>query len=308
MNLKHSTLALLLFIMLTVTACTNGTLGTPSPELEIATPSDTSVETSTEKTNTPSPEVVPLSETPSAPLAVLVNGEGIPLDDYQAELARFQASAGTGLATYGEEVVLQDMVDQVLLSQAAHDSGFVVDNAMLEERIDQLGLSDQELEAWKSAYGYSEQGFLRAMRWSVASAWMRDQIIALVPETADQVHARQILLYNSNEAENVYAQLEAGTEFGTLANEYDPLTKGDLGWFPPGYLLVRELDEVTFSLEPGEYSGIIKTMLGYHIVQVLERAPNRLLTADARRVLQLQALEDWLEARREQSEIEILLP
>jgi parvulin-like peptidyl-prolyl isomerase len=230
------------------------------------------------------------------------------LEDYQAELARFQAVSGTGLATYGEEVVIQDMIDQVLLAQAARESGFDVDQALLEERIDQLGLSQQELEAWKSMHGYSQEGFLRAMRWAVASAWMRDQITAQVPETADQVHARQILLYNSSEAENVYAQLEAGTEFGTLATEYDPLTKGDLGWFPPGYLLVRELDEVLFDLEPGEYSGIIQTMLGYHIVQVLERDPNYPLSADTRRALQLKALEAWLEARREESQIEILLP
>ena len=44
------------------------------------------------------------------------------------------------------------------------------------------------------------------------------------------------------------------------------------------------------------------------VVQVLERDPNYPLTADARRALQLQALEDWLEARRAESQIEILLP
>jgi parvulin-like peptidyl-prolyl isomerase len=137
---------------------------------------------------------------------------------------------------------------------------------------------------------------------------MRDTIIAQVPETAEQVNARQILLYNSTEAEAAYARLEAGEAFETLAAEYDPLTKGSLGWFPRGYLNVAELDEVVFSLEPGDYSPVIQTPLGYHIVQLLERNPERPLTADARRVLQTQALSQWLQSRRGRSEIIILVP
>jgi parvulin-like peptidyl-prolyl isomerase len=53
---------------------------------------------------------------------------------------------------------------------------------------------------------------------------------------------------------------------------------------------------------------VIKTRLGYHIVQVLERDPQRLLDPDARLVLQTKAIRQWLEARQAQSNIEILLP
>jgi peptidyl-prolyl cis-trans isomerase C len=246
-------------------------------------------------------------ETPG-PMAVQVNGEGILLEDYKVELALFQSISGTGLATYGEDIVLEDLIDQVLLAQAASETGFVVDDAMLQNRIQELGLGDQGLVDWMTRVGYSEDGFYRAMRRSIASAWMRDQIIAEVPDTADQVHARQILLYNLDEAQVVYTQLEDGTEFGTLVAEYDPITKGDLGWFPPGYLNVPELDEILFSLEPGEYSMIIQTALGYHIVQVLERDPNHPLTANAHQVLRIQALTRWLEIRRNQSEIIVLVP
>jgi peptidyl-prolyl cis-trans isomerase C len=307
MNLRLSTFLILLFFILTAAACSNGEIP-PSLEAEVATASDTPIETSTQPPQPPLETPFVPSATPAVPLAALVNGEGILLEDYESELTRFKASSGTGLATYGEERVLEEMIDQVLLAQAADDSGFIVDEAVLQEHILALGLSDQALSAWKTDYGYSDESFQRTMKWAIASAWMRDQIIAKVPDTAEQVHARQILLYNSSEAENVYTQLEVGTEFGTLAKEYDPLSKGELGWFPRGYLLVTELDGVLFTLEPGEYSAVIQTPLGYHIVQVLEKDPNYPLTADTRRVLQIQALKEWLENRRNQSEIVILLP
>jgi len=241
-------------------------------------------------------------------MAFQVNGEGILLEEYEAEIARFRPNSGTGLATYGEEQVLQELLDQVILAQAASEAGFQLDESLLEARIQQLGLSDQALADWMTVYGYSESSFRHAMKREIAAAWMRDKVIGEVPDTAEQVHARQILLYNSNEAEAVYAQLQSGTEFGTLVAEYEPVTLGDLGWFPRGYLNVSELDDVLFNLEAEAYSPVIQSPIGFHIVQVLERDPNRLLTADARRVLQVQALADWLEDRREQSEIINFLP
>jgi peptidyl-prolyl cis-trans isomerase C len=237
-----------------------------------------------------------------------VNGEGIPLAFYQSELARFQAIVGTRLATYPEDKVLEDLIDQVLLAQAAQEAGFLVDESLLEARIQALDLSEAALQEWMATNDYTPEDFRQALRWSIAAAWMRDEVIAQVPEDAEQVNARQILLYNSIEAEDVYARLEAGASFETLAAEYDPVTKGSLGWFPRGYLNVTELDEVVFSLELGAYSPVIQTPLGYHIVQLLERNPEQPLTADARRVLQTQVLNQWLQSRRGQSEIIILVP
>ena len=177
-----------------------------------------------------------------------------------------------------------------------------------QDHINQVGIAEQDLQNWIIQYGYTEESFRRAMSWSIAAAWMRDQIVMAIPTTADQVHARQILLYNSNEADQVYAQLETGTDFETLAAKYEPVTSGDLGWFPRGYLTVPELDDVVFSLEPGQYSSIIQTSLGYHIVQVIERQADVTLSPGAYRVLQTQAIQKWLDDYRVQSEIIIFLP
>lgn len=250
------------------------------------------------------------SPTP-VPLAALVNGEPVTLDEYQAELGRYKAALGTELATEDQQRVLDELVGEVLLAQAAREAGYNPSEADLQQRYDDLatGLgSPQALKDWMGANGYTEESFRRALARSVAAAWMRDQITTAVPPTGLQVHARQILLYNSEEADGVLAQLRGGADFAELATQYDPTAGGDLGWFPAGYLLDARLDEAAFSLQPGEYSEVIQTAAGYHILQVLERDPQRPLDPGTRQALQLRALQDWMTERRNQSQVQVFLP
>jgi len=285
-----------------------------SPTVDIPTSTPLPIKV-TEPPDQVTPEIIeeksPSPEEPTitpVPLVAMVNGEGILLEDYQIELTLYQAAVGTSLATSNIDIVIQDLIDEVLLAQAANASGYVVDEVVVQSRIRELGLSPEQLSQWKKENGYSEDAFLRAMKRSIAAAWMRDQLVEGVSETAEQVHAQQILLYNLSEAESVYAQLQAGVDFSTLAAEYDPITEGDLGWFPRGYLTVSELDEVLFTLEPGSYSSIIETPLGFHIVQVLERDDSHPLSINALQVVQLQSLTQWLKDRREDNEIIMFLP
>ncbi len=149
--------------------------------------------------------------------------------------------------------------------------------------------------------------FRRALRRSIAAAWQRDQVLAKAPTTAEQIHARQILVLNEDLANRLYAQLQAGADFATLALQVDPDSGGELGWFPKGYLLLPEIEQAAFSLQPGKYSPITKTSYGFHIVYVTERDPNRPLSADARLELQRKLLSNWLKERRAQSQVEILV-
>jgi peptidyl-prolyl cis-trans isomerase C len=241
------------------------------------------------------------------PLAAEVNGEGIPLAVYQAELARYQAGVGGEVTAELETQVLDNLINESLLAQAARENGYQVDEALLNKRIAQLG-DQQSLADWMSENGYQEADFRLALKQAISAAWMRDQIVGAVSETADQIHARQILLDNLEDAQQVLDSLNRGDDFARLASQYDPLNQGDLGWFPQGYLTDSRLDEALLSLESGQITEIIETAIGYHILQVIERADNHLLTPDARRVLQTRALQAWLENRRSQSDIKLLTP
>lgn len=288
--------------ILLLAACNNGTTTTPDTPVPETSVTPASVATATLTA------IAPPTTDPSIPLAASVNGQGISLEEYQAELARAQAASETGLTAYTEEDVLQNLIDEVLLAQGAGEAGFAPDDALIQARIDQLGMNEAALQDWITGNGYSPESFEQALGRSISAAWMRDQIISQVSSTAEQVHARQILLYNSDEAENIHAQLQTGTDFATLASQYDPLASGELGWFPRGYLTVPELDEAVFSLQPGEYTEIIETILGFHIVQVIEKDTQHLLSPGAYQTVKVQAVQNWLVERRGQSDIQFLLP
>jgi peptidyl-prolyl cis-trans isomerase C len=268
-----------------------------------------------EPTSTPTATLTPVPPTATPePLALTVNGDGITYTEFDAEVARYTSSQEALGKTVSQEdatsAVIEDLTDQLLLAQGAHANGFTLDDASLQPRIDALAAQiggAENLSKWESDHGYSEQTFRSALRRGAESAWMRDKIIAEVPSTAVQVHIQQILLYNQETAESFLIQLNGGTDFDSLAVRADPLTRGDLGWIPQGYLLEPKIDEAAFGLGVGDHSVVIETNVGFHIIRVLERDPNRPLSPDALLTLQEHALKNWVEQQRQQATI-ILAP
>lgn len=249
-----------------------------------------------------------------APMAARVNGDGILLSDYGEEMLRYQAaieSAGeSNDPAVAKDIVINEMINQVLLSQTAALEGFVLDEASLQTRYDELAGQRggaESLNQWISNNHYSPESFRRALARDMAAVWMRNRILESVPKTADQVHARQVLVRSENEAIAVERRLQVGTDFTQIAYEYDPLTGGELGWFPAGYLLQPDVETAAFSLQPGQFSGIIPTSYGYHILFVIERDPNHPLSGEALLFKQREALVQWLAERRTQSNIEIYI-
>jgi parvulin-like peptidyl-prolyl isomerase len=235
---------------------------------------------------------------------------GITLTEYQAEMVRYQLASGVDLTEEDRKRVLDALIDETLLAQAAAEKGFIVNDELIEERMNSLleNVGGQAaLDEWLTTNGYDLPGFRQVLGRSVAAAWMRDQVIAQVSDTADHVHARQILMRTREEAEQVYAQLQNGEGFDELAAKYDPVTRGELGWFSRGYLLQPDVEQAVFALEPGQYSNVVETPIGFHIVLVIERDPQRSLEPQARLELQKKAMQDWLEQQRSQSEIIISL-
>lgn len=258
----------------------------------------------------PTITILPTVSATSVPPAISVNGEDISMAEFQAELARYQ-QAQTALGdTVSQEAAVQavrnDLVDTLLLEQGAASKNFVVDDATLQARVDalaaQVGGVDA-LAAWETAHGYTNADFRSGLRRQIAAAWMRDQITASVPATAEQVHVKQILLYNEAEAQNDLGLLQAGADFNTLAAGNDPVAKGELGWFPRGYLPSQAIEDAAFALQPGQFSAIIKDDTGYHILYLVELAPSRQLSPDALLTLQQRSVQSWLTQHHEQSTI-----
>jgi peptidyl-prolyl cis-trans isomerase C len=259
----------------------------------------------------PSPTPAPPTPTPP-PLAATVNGEYITLAEYEAEIERYRSALpenGGGLPDeQARQAVLDDLIDQVLLSQGARAAGYDLTEPDLQARIDSLAEQvggPETLKGWKNQHGYTDESFRLALERAAEAAWMRDKIIADVPLVAEQVHIQQILTYNEDTAKNVLDQLNAGTEFDQLAVLYDPNTHGELGWVPRGYLLDAGVERAAFDLEVGGHSHVIATPAGFHIIKLLERDPQHPLSPDALLAMRELALRDWLEQQRGQSAIDL---
>jgi peptidyl-prolyl cis-trans isomerase C len=291
---KPKRILLLLAILLTLilTACAIPSAGDLNPEPTI-TPTITST-----------PTITPI------PLKVSVNGEGITVAEFEAELARYQQaqialdnSVNLKVAT---QTVLDDLINTLLLAHGAATNGLAVDEAAVQSRMDALAAQvggPAALKTWETAHGYTETDFRSDLHRQMDAARMRDQITASVPTTAEQVHVKQILLYNSDEAQKALGYLKAGMDFNELAAQYAPLTKGELGWFPRGYLPDAAIEQAAFALQAGEYSDIIQTEAGYHILFVVERDPAHQLSPDTLLTLQERAVQGWLTQQRNESTI-----
>lgn len=261
--------------------------------------------------------------TPEPPAVVRVNGQPIYQTDYENQVAQFQAAAiaqgldpntpdGQAQLNQLREQVLNGMIDQVLIEQEAQLKGIAVSDADFEAVMQEIIASaggPEPFAAQLATLGQSEEQFRAGQRAAMLASLMRDQVIAGISSTAPQVHARHILVDNNELANSLVTQLQAGADFTSLAQQYsqDTLTRdggGDLGWFPRGVLISREVEDAAFALQPGQISGVVQSAFGFHIVQAIETDPARPLTQEQLLTLQQATFESWLASLRSAANIQ----
>jgi parvulin-like peptidyl-prolyl isomerase len=269
-------------------------------------------------TASPTPE--PPTPTPEPPLAARVNGQPILLETYERELARHE-QALTELEldkeeqAYREEV-LQALIERELILQAASRDGIVITPEMVTARIEELRAAAGEAgnyEAWLEANQWTEAEFREALAQEMVTEAMVTAVTADVPQAVEQVRARYIQVDSAELAQSLLAEIEAGADFATLASLHslDQITSpngGDLDFFTRGSLLVPEVEEAAFALQPGETSDVIVANSNgqtvYYLVQTIERDPQRPLTDNMRYNLLQQRFETWLGQLWSQADIE----
>jgi len=167
---------------------------------------------------------------------------------------------------------------------------------MTSERFDEL--YSEYLTGLQETIGMSEAEYREMVKAELLREKMEAPITEQVPTTELQIRARHILVDSRAEAEVVLKNLEEGEDFATLAEELsnDPGSAelgGDLGWFARGQM-VPEFEEVAFSLEPGEFSAVVETQFGFHIILVEERDEERELDAAMLNQRMTEAFQTWL--------------
>ena len=239
-----------------------------------------------------------------------VDGEGFVDELIQEELIR-QAAEEQGVAVSSEEVDRRieeyfgyegDLPTPVpsppteAITGTAEMTPTVAPTPMTSERFDEL--YSEYLTGLQETIGMSEAEYREMVKAELLREKMEAPITEQVPTTELQIRARHILLDSKAEAEVVLKNLEEGEDFATLAEELskDPGSAelgGDLGWFARGQM-VPEFEEVAFSLEPGEFSAVVETPFGFHIILVEERDEDRELDAAMLNQRMTDAFQTWL--------------
>ncbi len=239
-----------------------------------------------------------------------VNGESFVDELIQEELIR-QAAEEQGVAVSSEEV--DRRIEEYFgyegeqptpvpsppteaITGTAEITPTVAPTPMTRERFDEL--YSEYLTGLQETIGMSEAEYREMVKAELLREKMEAPITEQVPTTELQIRARHILLDSKAEAEVVLKNLEEGEDFATLAEELskDPGSAelgGDLGWFARGQM-VPEFEEVAFSLEPGEFSAVVETPFGFHIILVEERDEDRELDAAMLNQRMTDAFQTWL--------------
>lgn len=210
------------------------------------------------------------------------------LRDFQASMPPEYAQQ---LASLGEEVIVEELINQELLYQDAL-ANKIQDSEAYKAEMDKLskevlkGMAINEVlmkaepsqDESESFYNENKESFVR-------------------PE---QVAASHILVENLEEATAIKKQLDEGGNFSQLALEKSTCPSkengGALGLFEKGKM-VPEFEEVAFKMQVGETSQPVKTQFGYHIIQVDNK------TSEGRKTFE-EALPEIVEQLRSQKQQE----
>ena len=255
------------------------------------------------------------TQTPEEALAARVNGRAILLADFERERERRTLGLTVEPATAAafEADVLQTMIDQVLIEEAAELQGITVTDEEVEAELSLQRTiaeeNDMSFEEILAAQLYTVDEYREALR-DMLLAQKVSEVIAPVSPMAEQVHSRHILVADEATARMLLDQLNQGADFAQLAMQYSldgstAHTGGDLDWVSEGDLLQPEVEAAIFALQPGQRApDPVRSSLGYHIIETLERVEDRPLSQAALAQKKQKAFLAWIEGQRAAATIE----
>ena len=207
--------------------------------------------------------------------------------------------------------IINQMVDEKLILSEAKKFDINIEEEVIEDRIEQIkkdfpneedfeqALETQDVtlkdlrdrfrnqEIMKKAVDYFVRFEIKIDPIEIKQFYQSHQQEFLHPE---EVHVKSIFIrvnesgdeYEAEDmAKMVIERLREGDGFEDLAKSYSQGASaedgGDLGFIEKGQL-IKEIDEVIFSLQPAEFSDVIKVPSGYRIFKIEEKRPQKQLS------------------------------
>lgn len=237
-----------------------------------------------------------IEEMPSSEILCQVGPVVLTKADFEQQWQTYLATANltdTVQQTQARQKLLEQQIEQLLILAYASKESFEDDTEFRR----QLRAAQRQLlvdfTLQKSVYAG-----ITVTDDEITSYYNLHQADYLLPE---QIQVRHILTRTREEAERALERLRSGTDFGTVAREmsvhFSKIDGGVLPPYSPG-TYDRVFEEAAARLKVGQLSDIVKSDLGYHIIEKIGYSPARLkpLTEvkDAIRLLLLEQKKQTL--------------
>lgn len=242
-------------------------------------------------------------------LAATVNGDKITKPELETRMKQIAARYGYDLDTdqgkeiadYLQEQVLQSMIEEKVILQAAAEKKITVKDEDVDAEFNKFKgqfSSDEEYKNFLTEGKYTEKD----IKTYIKSGMIYDKLFADATKDItttgkdpqkyydenkeefyqnEQIKARNIVVKTADEAKTVIARLNKGEDFAKLAVELsiDPTAQqnqGDIGYFDKDAGLVEEFKTAAFKLKVGEYTKTpVQSEFGFHIIKVEDKKPAR---------------------------------
>lgn len=289
------------FLMSNLSAC-GGSSSTAAPAVKTGSVVNSST------TTTPSKQ----------PVAAMVNDQPILL----AALDSAVNQRLDGIRSVGDPIpadmnalrlsVLDSLITQVLIEQAAAIQNITVTDADVETEVQadiNIAGGQAKWQTQLDANHLTTEEYRIGLRSALVTQKMRDIVTKSSCVAVEQIHARHILVADETLAKQIESKIAGGADFAQLAGQFslDITTKqtgGDLGWFARGQLLQKSVEDSAFNLPINQVSNPVKSDLGYHIIQTLERVKDRPVDPDTCSKLAQRDFERWIQELTTKARIE----
>jgi len=173
-----------------------------------------------------------------------------------------------------EEIKKQNNIDDDQLREALKGQGMSmahyradIKRQLLRFRVlniavgSRVNISDDEIKAY----------YERHMKGSSNTQVRASHVFIAIPDGADTAAAAE----KQAQAQKVLERAKAGEDFAKLARELsdDAATRaegGDLGFFGKD-MLPKPIEELVFSMQPGEIRGPVRADRGFHVIKMVDR-------------------------------------
>jgi peptidyl-prolyl cis-trans isomerase C len=167
---------------------------------------------------------------------------------------------------FKEAIAKMDVTETTIRTQL--EKGLAIDELLKTKVVKDIAVTEEESRKY---YDEHQDQFKEAAQVKASHI-----LIKVEPDATDEQKAEA-----RKKIDAVQGKLKKGDDFAAVAKEYSegPSNSrgGDLGFFQRGQM-VKPFEEVAFSMDVEQVSGVVETQFGYHIIKVYEKKPESTAT------------------------------